>query len=141
PEFVCLPLTPGCKLGAFDPERGPFCSFLHYELELRSSSFQLLVNPGGYEALDWVDTSFGSTPEGAVEGCPLTDIFVGRSPAGLGKVSKEQQALFVAVDGEEIWYKWYQILVVRQGPADVSIANVSYNGSAALESAEPAALA
>ncbi|NXS04420.1 NATT3 protein, partial [Oxylabes madagascariensis] len=141
PEFVCSTRTPGCNLGAFDPERGPFCFFPWGEEELRSSKFQLLVNPGGFEALDWVDTSFGSIPEGAVEGCPLTDIFVGRSPAGLGKASKELQALFVAVDGEEIWYKWYQILVVRQGPADVSIANVSYNGSAARESSEAAALA
>ncbi|NXR19561.1 NATT3 protein, partial [Cinclus mexicanus] len=141
PEFVCSTRTLGCNLGAFDPERGPFCSFAWAEQELRSSEFQLLVNPGGFEALDWVDTSFGSTPEGAVEGCPLTDIFVGRSQDGLGKVSKEQQALFVAVDGEEIWYKWYQILVVRQGLADISISNVSYNGSAALESSEDAVLA
>ncbi|NXT68518.1 NATT3 protein, partial [Chaetops frenatus] len=140
-EFVCSTQTHGCNLGAFDPERGPFCFFPWHEGELSSSQFQLLVNPGGFEALDWVDTSFGSTPEGAVEGCPLTDLFVGRSPDGLGKASKEQQALFVAVDGEEIWYKWYQILVVRQGPADVSIANVSYNGSAAWERSEPAVLA
>ncbi|NXB55007.1 NATT3 protein, partial [Leucopsar rothschildi] len=77
--------------------------------ELRSFSFRILVNPGGFEALRWAEASFGSTAEGAVEGCPLTDIFVGRSRHGLGKASKEQQALFVAVDGEEIWYKWYQI--------------------------------
>ncbi|NWX28050.1 NATT3 protein, partial [Notiomystis cincta] len=141
PEFVCSTDSFGCNLGAFDPERGPFCSYPWLEMELRSSEFRVLVNPGGFEALDWVDTSFGSTPAGAVEGCPLTDIFVGRSPDGLGKASKEQQALFVAVDGEEIWYKWYQILVVRQGPANVSIADVSYNGSAALERSEGAVLA
>ncbi|NWI37346.1 NATT3 protein, partial [Picathartes gymnocephalus] len=140
-EFICSTQSYGCNLGAFDPEHGPFCVFPWHEEELSSSEFQLLVNPGGFEALDWVDTSFGSTPEGAVEGCPLTDLFVGRSPDGLGKVSKEQQALFVAVDGEEIWYKWYQILVVRQGPADVSIANVSYNSSAAQEHSEPTVLA
>ncbi|NXA65158.1 NATT3 protein, partial [Mohoua ochrocephala] len=140
-QFVCSTRDLGCNLGAFDPQRGPFCFFPWLEGEVASSEFQLLVNPGGFEALDWVDTSFGSTPEGAVEGCPLTDLFVGRSPDGLGKASKEQQALFVAVDGEEIWYKWYQILVVRQGSVDVSITDVSYNGSAALESSEEAALA
>ncbi|NXQ49722.1 NATT4 protein, partial [Catharus fuscescens] len=139
-EFVCSTRAHDCNLGSFDPERGPFCFYPWNEGERHSSEFQLLVNPGGFEALDWVATSFGSTPEGAVEGCPLIDLFVGRSPDGLGKASKEQQALFVAVDGEEIWYKWYEILVVRQGPADVSIANVSYNGSAALDSAEPAEL-
>ncbi|NXM46252.1 NATT3 protein, partial [Gymnorhina tibicen] len=139
-EYVCSTTAHSCNLGAFDPERGPFCFYAWLEQEEGSSEFQILVNPGGFEALDWVDASFGSTPEGAVEGCPLVDIFVGRSRDGLGKVSKEQQALFVAVEGEEIWYKWYQVLVVRQGPADVSIANVSYNASAAQEGSEDAAL-
>nr|XP_041568876.1 natterin-4-like [Taeniopygia guttata] len=137
-EFVCS--TRGCELGAFDPARGSFCSFAWAEQELRGSDFHLLLNPGGFEALDWVDTSFGSAPEGAVEACPLTDLFVGRSPDGLGKASKEQEALFVAVDGEEVWYKWYQVLVVRQGAVGVSISDVSYNGSAVRESAEPAEL-
>uniref|UniRef100_A0A674GZS7 NATT3 protein n=1 Tax=Taeniopygia guttata TaxID=59729 RepID=A0A674GZS7_TAEGU len=137
-EFVCS--TRGCELGAFDPARGSFCSFAWAEQELRGSDFHLLLNPGGFEALDWVDTSFGSAPEGAVEACPLTDLFVGRSPDGLGKASKEQEALFVAVDGEEVWYKWYQVLVVRQGALGVAIDDVSYNGSAVMESAEPAEL-
>ncbi|XP_068856458.1 natterin-3-like [Aphelocoma coerulescens] len=140
-EYVCSTRAHRCNLGAYDPERGPFCFCPWLEQEERNSKFHILVNPGGFEALDWVDTSFGSTPEGAVEGCPLTDLFVGRSEDGLGKASKEQQALFVAVQGEEIWYKWYQILVVRQGPADVSIANVSYNGSAVQELSEDTALA
>ncbi|NXR92176.1 NATT3 protein, partial [Hypocryptadius cinnamomeus] len=139
-EFVCSTRVRGCNLGSFDPARGAFCFFPWDENELRSADFQLLLNPGGFEALDWVATSFGSTPPGAVEGCPLTDLFVGRSPDGLGKASKEQQALFVAVDGEEVWYKWYEILVVRQGPADVVVADVSYNGTAAEESAEDAEL-
>ncbi|NXU21208.1 NATT3 protein, partial [Pardalotus punctatus] len=141
PQFVCSTRDRGCNLGAFVPERGPFCSFPWAGRELRSAQFRLLVNPGGFEALDWVNASFGSVPEGAVEGCPLTDLFVGRSRDGLGKVSKEHQALFVAVDGEEIWYKWYQVLVVRQGPSYLSITNVSYNASAARESAEPALVA
>ncbi|NXD47194.1 NATT3 protein, partial [Copsychus sechellarum] len=139
---VCSARTAhGCNLGSFDPAGGAFCSYPWDERELRSQNFHLLVNPGGFEALDWVETSFGSAPEGAVEGCPLSDLFVGRSADGLGKASKEQQALFVAVDGEEVWYKWYQVLVARRGPADVSMANVSYNGSAALDGAESAELA
>ncbi|NXW71460.1 NATT3 protein, partial [Hirundo rustica] len=140
-EFVCSVRSRGCNLGSFDPARGAFCSFAWAEAELRSGDFQLLLNPGGFEALRWVDASFGAVPPGAVEGCPLTDAFVGRSRDGLGKASKEQQALFVAVDGEEVWYKWYQVLAVRQGAADVSISDVSYNGSAALESARPEVLA
>ncbi|XP_041326987.1 natterin-3-like, partial [Pyrgilauda ruficollis] len=140
-EFVCSTREHGCNLGSFDPARGAFCSFPWNEREVHSTDFQLLLNPGGFEALDWVAASFGSTPPGAIEGCPLTDLFVGRSPDGLGKASKEQQALFVAVDGEEIWYKWYEVLVVRQGPAAVAVDDVSYNGTAAEESAEDAELA
>ncbi|NXA02756.1 NATT3 protein, partial [Nesospiza acunhae] len=140
-EFVCSTRPHGCDLGSFEPSRGAFCSYAWHEQELRSSDFQLLLNPGAFEALDWVDESFGGTPPGAVEGCPLIDLFVGRSPEGLGKVSKEQQALFVAVDGEEVWYKWYQVLVVRQDAVGLSIGDVSYNGSAALESSEDEELA
>ncbi|NXV54973.1 NATT3 protein, partial [Molothrus ater] len=141
PEFVCSTRAHGCNLGSFDPARGPFCAYAWAERELRSSDFQLLLNPGGFEALDWADASFGSAPPGAVEGCPRTDLFVGRSRDGLGKVSKEQQALFVAVEGEELWYKWYQVLVVRQGALDVSISDVAYEGAAGQESAEEEELA
>ncbi|NXI06984.1 NATT3 protein, partial [Irena cyanogastra] len=139
-QFVCSTRALGCNLGAFEPERGPFCSFPWAGAEQRSAEFRLLLNPGAFEALRWLPASFGGAPAGAVEGCPLTDLFVGRSPEGLGKVSKEHQALFVAAEGEELWYKWYEVLAVRQGAAALSIAAVSYNGSAAEESAEPAAL-
>ncbi|NXH09000.1 NATT3 protein, partial [Loxia leucoptera] len=139
-EFVCSTRDRGCNLGSFEPSRGSFCSFPWAGRELRSSDFQLLLNPGSFEALDWAAASFGSAPPGAVQPCPLTDIFVGRGPEGLGKVSREQQALFAAVEGEEVWYKWYEVLVVRQDPAGLSITDVSYEGSAAVESSEPAEL-
>ncbi|NWV69143.1 NATT3 protein, partial [Malurus elegans] len=139
PQFVCR--TPECHLGSFEPERGSFCVYTWGEREFRGLSFSLLLNPGGFEALDWLDASFGDAPEGAVQPCPPSDSFVGRSRDGLGKVSRELQALFVSVEGEEVWYKWYQVLAVRQRPAEVSVTNVTYNGSAAVERAESAALA
>ncbi|NXP69415.1 NATT3 protein, partial [Chloropsis cyanopogon] len=139
--FPCSTPSHGCNLGAFDPARGPFCSFGWAGRELRSPEFQILTNPGGFEALDWVGTSFGSAPKGAVEGCPLSDLVVGRSAQGLGKASKEQQALFVAVEGEELWYKWYQVLVARQGAADVTMDGVTYEAGAAQQSAEPVLVA
>ncbi|NWZ17663.1 NATT3 protein, partial [Agelaius phoeniceus] len=141
PEFVCSTRAHGCNLGSFDPSRGPFCSYAWAGRELRSSDFQLLLNPAGFEALAWADASFGSAPPGAVQGCPRSDLLVGRSAEGLGKVSKEQQALFVAAEGEEVWYKWYQVLAVRQGALGVSIADVAYEAAAALESAEDEELA
>ncbi|NWZ74639.1 NATT3 protein, partial [Acrocephalus arundinaceus] len=111
-QFVCSTRTLGCNLGSFSPELGGFCTFTWAGEELRSSEFQLLLNPGGFEALHWVNVSFGAVPPGAVEGCPRTDLFVGRSPEGLGKASKEQEALFVPVDGEEIWYGINELLLV-----------------------------
>ncbi|NWI56155.1 NATT3 protein, partial [Calyptomena viridis] len=141
PEFVCSTTEHGCNSGSYDPERGPFCSFPLAGREYRTSTFNILVNPGGFEALDWVDDSFGTVPADSVESCPSVDIFVGRSRDGLGKVSKEHQALFVAWDGQEVWYKWYQVLVAKRGPSVVSIRDVSYNLSAALEYSEAVTVA
>ncbi|NWI85168.1 NATT3 protein, partial [Pitta sordida] len=135
-EFVCSTPEGGCSSGSYDPQCGPFCSFPLGGRELRTPVFDVLVNPGGFEALEWVADSFGTVPEGAVESCPSVDVFVGRSRDGLGKVSKDHQALFVALDGAEVWYKWYQVLVAKRGPALVSILNVTYDLAAALEGSE-----
>ncbi|XP_075381878.1 natterin-3-like isoform X2 [Mycteria americana] len=139
-EYVCSTQMLGCNTGAYVPDRGPFCFFPYGEQELSSHNFKVLVNEGGFEVLDWVDSSFGGVPENAVEGCPSIDVFVGRNRYGLGKVSKVQRAAFVVVDGEEVWYKWYQVLVVKKSPADVTISDVLYNMSGAVESREDVTL-
>ncbi|NWX77784.1 NATT4 protein, partial [Alca torda] len=135
-EYVCSTEKFGCNTGAYVPARGPFCFFPLGAWEWSTDDFKVLVNAGGFEALDWVDESFGGVPENAVEGCPSVDVFVGRNRYGLGKVLKGQRALFVVVDGEEIWYKWYQVLVVKKGPANVTISDVRYNMSGAAERRE-----
>ncbi|NXX17890.1 NATT4 protein, partial [Podargus strigoides] len=132
-EYVCSTLARGCNTGAYVPSQGPFCFFPWGERVESSPDFKVLVNVGNFEALDWVDASFGTVPENAVEGCPLVDVFVGRNHYGLGKVSKEQRAAFMMVDGREVWYKWYQVLVVKKGPADITISDVRYNVSGAVE--------
>ncbi|NXJ11877.1 NATT4 protein, partial [Odontophorus gujanensis] len=135
-EYVCSPDFQFCNTGSYVPSRGPFCSFPYGGLELKYTKFKVLVNRGKLEALRWVDDSFGGIPENAVEGCELTDIYVGRNRYGLGKVTKEQRALFVVVDGKEVWYKWYQVLTVKTGPANITISGVLYNVSAAVEHGE-----
>ncbi|NXV53610.1 NATT4 protein, partial [Uria aalge] len=140
-EYVCSTEKSGCNTGAYVPARGPFCFFPLGAREQSTGDFKVLVNAGGFEALDWVDESFGSVPENAVEGCPAVDVFVGRNRYGLGKVSRGHRALFVVVDGEEIWYKWYQVLAVKKGPANVTIADVRYNMSGAAERGEDVTLA
>ncbi|XP_010174197.1 natterin-4 [Antrostomus carolinensis] len=132
-EYVCSTRVLGCNTGAYTPERGPFCFFPYGEWERRTKDFKILINVGGFEALDWVDNSFGNVPKNAVEGCPAVDVFIGRNRYGLGKISKEQRAAFMMVDGEEVWYKWYQVLVVKKGPADITISNVNYNMSGLVE--------
>ncbi|NXE30604.1 NATT4 protein, partial [Ardeotis kori] len=139
-EYVCSAQLRGCSTGAYVPDRGPICFFPYGGLECRAKTFKVLVNVGGFEALDWVDDSFGNVPENAVEGCPSVDVFVGRNRYGLGKVSKEQRAAFIVVDDEEFWYKWYQVLVVKKGPADVTISDVRYNISGAVERGEDVTL-
>ncbi|NXD74528.1 NATT4 protein, partial [Eolophus roseicapillus] len=137
-EFVCS--SPTCDTGAHVPARGPFCFYPFAEREWSTQAFKLLVNAGGLEALQWVDASFGAVPEGAVESCPYDDIFVARTPYGLGKVVKEQRAAFAVLDGEELWFKWYQVLAVKQGPSNVTIARVRYNISGAALSTEDVTL-
>ncbi|NXU21856.1 NATT4 protein, partial [Thalassarche chlororhynchos] len=139
-EYVCSTHLLGCNTGAYIPHRGPFCFFPYRGWEQSTRNFKVLVNVGDFEALDWVDNSFGSVPENAVEGCPSIDVFVGRNRYGLGKVSKVQRAAFVVVDGEEVWYKWYQVLVVKKGLADVTISDVRYNMSGMVEHGEDVTL-
>ncbi|NXW11577.1 NATT4 protein, partial [Fregetta grallaria] len=139
-EYVCSTRVLGCNTGAYTPNRGPFCFFPYGGWERSTHKFKVLVNMGGFEALDWVDSSFGGVPENAVEGCPSIDVFVGRNRYGLGKVSKMHRAAFVMVDGEEVWYKWYQVLVVKKGPADVTISDVRYNISGMVERGEDVTL-
>ncbi|XP_064293650.1 natterin-3-like [Phalacrocorax carbo] len=139
-EYVCSTEVLYCNTGAYVPERGSYCFFPYGEWEHQASDFNVLVNVGNFEALDWVDDSFGHVPKNAVEGCPSVDVFVGRSRYGLGKVSKVQRAAFMVVDGEEVWLKWYQVLVVKKGPADVTISDVRYNMSGAVERGEDVTL-
>ncbi|NXT83846.1 NATT3 protein, partial [Zapornia atra] len=139
-EYVCSTPILGCNTGAYVPDRGASCFFPYAEGEESTRSFQVLVNVGNLEALDWVDDSFGGVPRNAVEGCPSMDTYVGRTRYGLGKVSKEQQAAFVVVDGEELWAKWYQVLVVKKGPADITISHLRYNVSGAVERQEEVTL-
>ncbi|XP_031466202.1 charged multivesicular body protein 2a isoform X1 [Phasianus colchicus] len=135
-EYVCLSKSWHCSTGSYVPSRGPFCTFAFGGLAHNSYEFKVLVNKGKLEALRWVDDSFGDVPENAVEGCESSDIYVGRNRYGLGKVSKEQRALFVTVDGKEVWFKWYQVLTVKTGPAGITISDVLYNVSAAVEHSE-----
>ncbi|XP_074994944.1 charged multivesicular body protein 2a isoform X3 [Calonectris borealis] len=139
-EYVCSTPVLGCNTGAYVPDRGPFCFFPYGGWERSTRNFKVLVNMGDFEALDWVDSSFGGIPKNAVEGCPSVDVFVGRNRYGLGKVFKTQRAAFVVVDGEEVWYKWYQVLVVKKGPADVTISDVRYNMSGLVEHGEDVTL-
>ncbi|NXY90371.1 NATT4 protein, partial [Alcedo cyanopectus] len=135
-EWVCATGELGCNTGSYSPQRGPACFFPYGGWERSTSTFQLLLNLGGLESLAWVDDSFGEVPQGAVEGCPGSGIYVGRNPYGLGKVSKEQRAFFHAEDGKELWAKWYQVLVAEAGGGSVTISHLSYNWSSGWESQE-----
>ncbi|XP_009906258.2 natterin-4 [Dryobates pubescens] len=134
-EFVCSTRVLHCNTGAYVPQRGPLCFYPYWGGERSTRDFQILVNVGGFEALEWVEDSFGGVPEGAVEGCPSVDIFVGRSKYGLGKVSREHRALFVVdpQEGEELWFAWYQVLVVKKGPAEITLGEVLYDLGRAVE--------
>ncbi|NXU49770.1 NATT3 protein, partial [Turnix velox] len=126
-ELVCSSPDLGCNTGSYVPSRSPSCFFPYGGREWSTQNFSILVNLGSLEALSWVEASFGSIPVGAVRACPFHQVFVGRNHYGLGKFFEREKALFVVVDGEEIWFKWYQLLVVTKTSPNVTISNLSYN--------------
>eukprot|EP00076_Gallus_gallus_P036263 XP_025001801.1 natterin-4 [Gallus gallus] len=117
-EYVCLTPSWHCSIGSYVPSRGPFCYFAYGELALRSYEFKVLVNKGKFEALQWVDDSFGDEPVRPGEGLQGAEGFI------------------CGVDGKEVWFKWYQVLTVKTGPANITISGVLYNVSAAVEHSE-----
>ncbi|NXH18487.1 NATT4 protein, partial [Bucco capensis] len=139
-EFICSTPEHGCSVGAYVPEQGPYCLYPYAGWEQKTQNFKVLVNVGDFEVLGWMADSFGNVPKNSVEGCLSTDVFVGRNSYGVGKISREQRAFFVVVDKEEVWFKWYQVLVVKKGLADVTISHVRYNMSGAVESGEEVTL-
>ncbi|KAM9858655.1 natterin-3-like [Aulostomus maculatus] len=122
-DYVC---KVNCEAGFYTPSKGSFCQYPYADKEYASSKFEVLVNVDHFEFLEWVEDSYGSVPQYAVRTCPNVDIFVGKNKYGLGKVVTQHEAFFLPWEGDEYWYKQYQVLAINRDGYSQHISHVKY---------------
>ncbi|XP_029943660.1 natterin-3-like [Salarias fasciatus] len=122
-DYVC---KVNCEAGFYTPSKGSFCQYPYADKEYASSKFDLLVNVDHFEFLQWVEDSYGSVPQYAIKTCPNSDIYVGKNKYGLGKVASQHEAFFLPWEGDEYWYKSYQVLAINGDSYTQHISHVEY---------------
>jgi len=122
-DYVC---KVNCEAGFYTPRNGEFCRYPFADHEYAASKFEVLVNVDHFEFLEWVEDSYGSVPRFAVRTCPDVDIFVGKNKYGLGKVVTKHEAFFLPWEGDEYWYKSYQVLAMNRDSYSQHISHVEY---------------
>ncbi|XP_067433191.1 natterin-3-like [Thunnus thynnus] len=122
-DYVC---KVNCEAGFYTPSKGNFCQYPYADHEYASSKFEVLVNVDHFEFLEWVEDSYGSVPPYAVRTCPDVDIYVGKNKYGLGKVVTKHEAFFLPWEGDEYWYKSYQVLAINRDSYSQHISHVEY---------------
>ncbi|AWP07706.1 putative natterin-3-like [Scophthalmus maximus] len=122
-DYVC---KVNCEAGFHTPSKGGFCQYPYADKEYTSSRFEVLVNVDHFEFLQWVEDSYGSVPKYSVKTCPKSDIYVGKNKYGLGKVVTQHEAFFLPWEGDEYWYKSYQVLAINRDSYSQHISHVEY---------------
>ncbi|AWP07617.1 putative natterin-3-like [Scophthalmus maximus] len=97
-----------------------------YKCEYYAPEFQILANKDNFEFLEWKEGSYGSVPLHSVRTCPGVGIYVGKNKYGLGKVVPQFEAFFLPWEGDEYWYKKYQVLTINRDAYTQDISNVKY---------------
>ncbi|XP_022078957.2 natterin-3-like isoform X1 [Acanthochromis polyacanthus] len=122
-DYVC---KVNCEAGFYTPSKGNFCQYPYADNEYASSKFEVLVNVDHFEFLQWVEDSYGSVPQYSIKTCPDKDIYVGKNKYGLGKVVTQHEAFFLPWEGDEYWYKNYQVLAINRDSYSQHISHVEY---------------
>lgn len=122
-DYVC---KVNCEAGFYNPSKGNVCHYPYADNEYTSSKFEVLVNVDHFEFLQWVEESYGSVPGFSIKTCPNSDIYVGKNKYGLGKVVTQHEAFFLPWEGDEYWYKKYQVLAVNTVGYSQHISHVEY---------------
>ncbi|TNM90072.1 hypothetical protein fugu_004306 [Takifugu bimaculatus] len=122
-DYVC---KVNCEAGFYTPSKGNFCRYPYADKEYASSKFEMLVNVDHFEFLMWVEDSYGSVPSYAIKTCANVDIYVGKNKYGLGKVVTRHEAFFLPWEGDEYWYKKYQVLAINRDSYSQHISHVEY---------------
>ncbi|KAL2084122.1 hypothetical protein ACEWY4_019640 [Coilia grayii] len=124
-HYVCRP-TNLCLLGFFDPLEGYVCIYSLAKQVRTAKDFQVLVNKGNFELLEWIANSYGKVPKYSINSC--TSNFVGKNRYGLGNVDTVAKAFYLPwiSDKTEYWYSYYEVLTVVHEPYDQHLSEVSY---------------
>ncbi|KAM6965404.1 natterin-3 [Aplochiton taeniatus] len=122
-EYIC---KVNCESGFYTASKGDVCLYPYGDKEYFSSKFEVLVNVDNFEFIEWVDDSYGSVPQQSIKTCPGVEIYVGKNKYGLGKVVPLHGAFFLPWEGDEYWYKSYQVLRINQDAYSQHISHVEY---------------
>ncbi|XP_055017968.1 natterin-3 [Boleophthalmus pectinirostris] len=115
-----------CEAGFYSPELGPFCRYPYGDREYYAPDFHVLANKDNFEFLEWKEDSHGSVPKHSVRTCANVGIYVGKNKYGLGKVVPQFEAFFLPWEGDEYWYKSYQVLTINRDMYTQHISDVRY---------------
>lgn len=122
-DYVC---KYQCEAGFYNPDLGPYCRYPYGDREYYAPEFQILANRDNFEFLEWKEDSYGSVPQHSVRTCANVGIFVGKNKYGLGKVVPQFEAFFLPWEGDEYWYKKYQVLAINRDAYTQHISDVKY---------------
>ncbi|XP_017283275.1 natterin-3-like [Kryptolebias marmoratus] len=122
-DYVC---KYKCEAGFYNPSLGPYCRYPYGEREYYAPEFEILTNKDNFEFLEWKEDSYGSVPKHSVKTCAGVDIYVGKNKYGLGKVVSQFEAFFLPWEGDEYWYKSYQVLTINRDVYSQHITDVKY---------------
>ncbi|MFT7813519.1 ADAMTS-like protein 2 [Arapaima gigas] len=123
-DYVC---KYNCEAGFYTPSKGPYCLYPYADREYYTLEFEVLVNEDNFEFLEWKEDSYGSVPQHSVRTCSGVNIFVGKNKYGLGKVVTQHEAFFLPWEGDEYWYKSYQVLTINTDGYSQHISHVEYD--------------
>ncbi|XP_068558893.1 natterin-3-like [Cebidichthys violaceus] len=122
-DYVC---KYKCEAGFYNPSLGPYCRYPYGDSEYYAPEFEILANKDNFEFLEWKEDSYGSVPQYSVRTCPGVGIYVGKNKYGLGKVVPQFEAFFLPWEGDEYWYKKYQVLTINRDAYSQHITDVKY---------------
>ncbi|XP_047665706.1 natterin-3-like [Tachysurus fulvidraco] len=122
-DYVC---KYKCDAGFYTPSKGPYCNYPYGDKEYHARTFEVLVNVDNFEVVEWKEGSFGSVPENAIRTCGGVGTFVGKNKYGLGKVVPKFTAFFLPWEGDEYWYKYYEVLAINRDVYSQHISHVEY---------------
>lgn len=115
-----------CEAGFYNPSLGPYCRYPYGDREYYAAEFEILANKDNFEFLEWKEDSYGSVPQHSVRTCSGVGIYVGKNKYGLGKVVPQFEAFFLPWEGDEYWYKNYQVLTINRDAYTQHITDVKY---------------